>query len=67
MKIALKELRETLVWLKIIERKPLGEPAKMTDFVGECDELTSIFVKSIKTAKDNLTKGKEQRWMTSDL
>ena len=30
MKIALKELRETLIWLNIIERKPLCEPAKMT-------------------------------------
>lgn len=59
MKIALKELRGTLIWLKIIEHKPLCEPAKMTDIVGECDELISIFVKSIKTAEDNLKKGKE--------
>ena len=59
MKIALKELRETLIWLKIIERKPLCEPGKMTDIVAECDELIAIFVKSIKTAEDNLKKGKE--------
>ena len=56
MKIALKELRETLVWLKIIERKPLCEPAKMPDIVKECDELIAIFVKSIKTAEDILEK-----------
>ena len=57
MKIALKELRETLIWLKIIERKPLCEPAKMTNIVKECDELIAIFVKSVKTAEDNLKKG----------
>jgi len=57
MKIALKELRETLIWLKIIERKPLCEPAKMTDIVKKCDELIAIFVKSIKTAEDNLKRG----------
>ncbi len=53
MKIALKELRETLIWLKIIERKPLCEPAKMTDITKECDELIAIFVKSVKTAEEN--------------
>lgn len=53
MKIALKELRETLIWLKIIERKPLCDPNKMTDIVRECNELISIFVKSVKTAEEN--------------
>ena len=52
MKIALKELRETMIWLKIIERKPLCEPNKMTEIVRECDELIAIFVKSVKTAQD---------------
>ena len=53
MKIALKELRETLIWLKIIDRKPLCEPAKMTDITKECDELIAIFVTSVKTAEEN--------------
>ncbi len=52
MKIALKELRETLVWLKIIARKPLCEPQKMSEIANECDELIAIFVKSIKTAQE---------------
>ena len=52
MKIALKELRETFIWLKIIERRPLCEPNKMTEIVRECDELIAIFVKSVKTAQD---------------
>ena len=53
IKIALKELRETMIWLKIIERKPLCEPAKMTDITKECDELIAIFVASVKTAEEN--------------
>ena len=51
MKVSLKELRETLIWLKIIERKPLSDPKKMKDILQECDELISIFVASVKTAE----------------
>ena len=52
MKIALKELRETLIWLQIIERKELCDPKKLKHITGECDELISIFVKSVKTAEN---------------
>ncbi|MCP5536433.1 MAG: four helix bundle protein [Akkermansiaceae bacterium] len=51
MKISLKELRESLIWLKIIERKPLCNPSKLTKIMQECDELISIFVTSVKTAE----------------
>ena len=51
MKIALKELRETLIWLRIIERKALCDPNSLTDIMKECDELTAIFVTSVKTAE----------------
>ena len=53
MKVALKELRESLIWLKIIERKSLCNPKKMTETQLECDELIAIFVKSVKTAESN--------------
>jgi len=53
MKIALKELRETYVWLLIIERKELCNPERMVEISNECNELISIFVKSIQTARDN--------------
>lgn len=53
MKICLKELRETLIWLKIIERKPLCPKTRLTPILTECDELISIFVKSIQTAERN--------------
>jgi len=55
MKIALKELRETLICLKILERKNY---LKSKDFLAkalnENIELISIFVKSIHTATRNL-------------
>jgi four helix bundle protein len=55
MKIALKELRETLAWLLVIERKPLIEnPGKMTDIITESNELISIFVASVRTAEDSM-------------
>ena len=56
MKVALKELRETLVWLKITMRKPLCPPERLVPIIEENDELISIFVSSVKTAQTN--KGK---------
>ena len=54
MKVSLKELRETLSWLLMIQRKPLIEPQeKLAAIIGECNELISIFVTSIKTAEKN--------------
>ncbi|MEO2032451.1 MAG: four helix bundle protein [Planctomycetaceae bacterium] len=53
LKVALKELRETMIWLKIIERKPLCEPHWMKDIIEECDELIAILASSIRTAQDN--------------
>jgi four helix bundle protein len=54
MKIVLKELRETLIALKIIHRSKLHQnEAKITRAMRENDELISIFVKSIETAQKN--------------
>ena len=53
MKVCLKELRETLAWLKLIQRRRLmGGPEKMEAIVAECDELVSIFVASVNTARE---------------
>lgn len=38
MKLCLKELRETGIWLKMIERKPLCTPERMASITSECDE-----------------------------
>ena len=53
MKVCLKELRETLAWLKLIQRRRLaGGPEKMEAIVTECNELVSIFVASVNTARE---------------
>jgi len=53
--IVLKELRETYVNLNILEKAHLhNHPEKLQVMKNECNELISIFVKSIKTAKNNL-------------
>ena len=56
MKIALKELRETRVWLLIIQRKDLAPrvTSNVAWAVKECHELISIFVASISTAQSKL-------------
>jgi four helix bundle protein len=54
LKVCLKELRETLTWLTIIQRKPLIEPTgKLDGVLLECNELISIFVASVETAQRN--------------
>ncbi len=56
MKICLKELRETLVSLKIIQLKPLTKKTEiLSDCLQECNELISIFVKSIQTSEKRKT------------
>lgn len=57
MKICLKELRETKVWLIMIIRANLMKPKSMLEpDIIENDELISIFMASIKTAKQNKRK-----------
>lgn len=54
MKVALKELRESLIILKIIHKKNLIHSKGFVEEVKkECNELVSIFVKSIETAQKN--------------
>lgn len=53
MKMALKELRESRINLRIIHEKPLVVNDAITHSLGECNQLIGIFSKSIKTAKQN--------------
>jgi len=54
MKVSLKELRETKVWLLMIIKADLIKPAlKLKSLIDENDQLISIFVSSIRTAKNN--------------
>jgi len=50
MKISLKELRETMIWLKIIQRTRMADAGDISAALGECDELVSIFGSSTRTA-----------------
>ena len=55
MKIALKELRETRMSLRIIERTDLVQNKKpLQELLQENNELISIFVKSVSTASERL-------------
>ncbi len=59
MKIALKELRETFINLKIVYKaKIFQNEAKMKSAMKENNELISIFVKSVETAQNNIKKEK---------
>ena len=54
MKISLKELRETKVWLQMILKANLIKALiKIDQLIDECNQLISIFVASVKTAKLN--------------
>lgn len=53
MKISLKELRETFVCLKLITKRKYFPEDKLVPLMQENNELISIFVKSIGTAKNN--------------
>ena len=57
MKICLKELRETKVWLLMIGKANLIKPtSKLDSLIDENNQLISIFVISIKTAKEKKDK-----------
>ena len=52
MKVSLKELRETRIWLLMIVKANLIKPmSKLEPLIDENNELISIFVTSVKTAK----------------
>lgn len=60
MKIVLKELKESRVCLKIIEKSKLINPAeRLKNIKQEIEELISIIAKSIEAAKKNLDSGKK--------
>ncbi len=52
LKVALKELRETEIWLKVISKAKMIKPAsQMVPLLQETDELVAILFKSVETAK----------------
>jgi four helix bundle protein len=54
MKIVVKELKETRVCLKLINKKGMIEPvSRLANVSNENEELIAIIFKSIATAKNN--------------
>jgi four helix bundle protein len=51
--VVLKELNETFVWLRIIERSELLRLELMTELLDENQQLCRIFTSSLKTARSN--------------
>lgn len=57
LKIALKELRETEIWLKIIAKAHMVKSmSRLTPLLHETDELSAILFTSIATARKRKTK-----------
>lgn len=56
LKIVLKEIRETIINLKIIATKPLLLDPIVDTVLNEAHQLMAIFFQSIKTAKENQQK-----------
>lgn len=51
LRIAVKELNETAVWLRIVARSELLRPTLLSGLHNECDELRRITGASIRTAR----------------
>ncbi|UCC74258.1 MAG: four helix bundle protein [Gemmatimonadota bacterium] len=57
MKVCLKELRETLVRLKLIRKLEIGSGPVVDEAITEADELIGIFVTSVAAAMRNGKRG----------
>src|SRR3989442_15835303 len=51
LRIVLKELNETSIWLQVIQRSQILKREMLTDIVDENGELCRIFTASLKTAR----------------
>jgi four helix bundle protein len=53
LRIVLKELNETLIWLRVIERSQLLRRELLVAIIAENRELCRIFTASLKTARND--------------
>ena len=58
LRIAVKELNETSIWLRIVTRSGLLKPRLLLGLSGECDELKRILGASLRTARLGRSKSK---------
>jgi len=54
LQVALKELRESVYWLSLIERAELFPAARLAELVDEGKQLRAILSKSVITAKQKM-------------
>lgn len=52
LRLAVKELNETSVWLRIIAEAEMLKPTLMDGIVAECEELKRILGAAIRTARE---------------
>ena len=55
--ISLREIEETSYWFELLIESGIVSEGKLNDLQAECNELTAIFVSSIKKAKSNSERG----------
>ena len=53
LKLCLKELRESVVWLELVERMELGDAGAARRSLEEADSLAAVLYTSIRTAERN--------------
>jgi four helix bundle protein len=53
LSIALKELRETRIWLRLVVKTELLPLPRLTELIDECEQLNNIVGRSLITAKSN--------------
>ncbi len=51
VRIVLKELNETSIWLRVIQRSNMLRSELIVDIIGENKELCRIFARTVKTAR----------------
>lgn len=51
IRIVLKELNETSIWLRVIQRSNMLRSELISDIIGENKGLCRIFAKTVKTAR----------------
>ena len=55
--ISLREVEETGYWFELLIESGIVPESKLSELQKECDELTAIFVSSIKKAKKSRRRG----------
>jgi four helix bundle protein len=65
IRVVLKELNETSIWLRIIERSEMLKSEMLTDIVEENRDLCKIFAASLRTARRHSSNDKCE--MSNDI